>query len=533
MKNRTRDAEASALSPLELLRFAWTQLTSMRTALTLLFVAALAAIPGSLIPQRPVSPIQVAQFIDDNPTLGRIYDALGLFEVYTSPWFSAIYLLLLVSLLGCIIPRIRVYATAVRAQPVATPRNLARLTAYARVPARDDAIRAAEDHLKGRRFRVRRIDEANGVSLSAERGYLREAGNLVFHLSLVVLLVGVAIGVLFGYRGTAIVPVGAGFANTLTQYDELTSGAEFTDVDLSPFSVLVDDFDVRFETGRVNTGQPREFTAHVRVIDEPGAPERAETLEVNHPLEIGGAQVHLLGHGYAPQVTVRDGNGDVAFSGPVVFLPQDGNFTSSGVIKAPDGRPDRLAFEGIFVPTAPVDTPMPRSLFPDVYNPELFLNAFHGPPKQPTGVPENVYSLNTDGLTQYKQANGDLLRFRLKPGERYDLPDGRGTISFDGIQRWVRLQVSYTPGLPLVLGAVLIGVAGLCLSLFIRPRRLWVRVRSDGTVEVAGLDRAEGRTGLAEAVGELGEAVLREDAATRRSDADSASDHDPVPDVAR
>ncbi|HHV22550.1 MAG TPA: cytochrome c biogenesis protein ResB [Propionibacterium sp.] len=506
-----KDADASALSPRELLRFVWTQLTSMRTALTLLFVAALAAIPGSLIPQRPVSPVQVTNFIEDNPTLGRAYDALGLFEVYTSPWFSAIYLLLLVSLLGCIIPRIGVYAKAVRAQPVQTPRNLGRLPAYAKIPARDDAIEAAEAHLKGRHFRVRRIDEPNATSLSAERGYLREAGNLVFHLSLVVLLIGVAIGVLFGYRGTSIVPVGGGFANTLSQYDELTSGAEFTDLDLDPFSVVIDDFVARFETGPVNTGQPLDFIAFARVTDRPGEPEREETITVNHPLEIGGAQVHLLGHGYAPRVTVHDGNGDVAFSGPVVFLPQDGSFTSNGVIKAPDARPDRLAFEGIFVPTAPVDSPMPQSLFPDPFNPELFLNAFHGPPREATGVPENVYSLNKDDLTQYLAEDGDLLRFRLKPGEEFALPDGRGTISFEGWQRWVRLQVSYTPGLPLALGSVLVGVAGLCLSLFIRPRRLWVRVRADGTAEVAGLDRAEGRTGLAESVGELGEAVLLTD----------------------
>ncbi|MDO5499447.1 MAG: cytochrome c biogenesis protein ResB, partial [Propionibacteriaceae bacterium] len=71
--------DASALSPKELLGFVWTQLTSMKTALTLLFVAALAAIPGGLIPQRTVSPVQVSEFITNNPTLGPIYDAIGLF----------------------------------------------------------------------------------------------------------------------------------------------------------------------------------------------------------------------------------------------------------------------------------------------------------------------------------------------------------------------------------------------------------------------------------------------------------------------
>src|SRR3954465_1702294 len=74
------------------LRFLWTQLTSMRTALVLLFALALAAIPGSLIPQRKVSPIRVSDFLTQHPTLGPIYDKLGLFHVFTSPWFSAIYL---------------------------------------------------------------------------------------------------------------------------------------------------------------------------------------------------------------------------------------------------------------------------------------------------------------------------------------------------------------------------------------------------------------------------------------------------------
>lgn len=500
-------SEPVTLGPVALLRFAWTQLTSMRTALTLLFAAAIAAIPGSLIPQRPVSPLQVTEFIADNPRLGAVYDALGLFEVYSSPWFSAIYLLLMVSLIGCIVPRIGVYAKALRAEPGLTPKNLSRLPAYAKVNGTTDALDRAAEHLKAKRFRVRRVTEVGGGSVSAERGYLREAGNLVFHMSLVVMLIGVAVGGLFGYRGTAIVPVGGGFSNTLTQYDDISSGAQFTDRDLQPFSVLIDDFMVLFETGRVNTGQAREYTAHVQVMDGSGR-VRTDVIEVNHPLEVSGTSVHLLGHGYAPRVTVRDGDGNVAFSGPVIFLPQDGNFTSAGVIKVPDARPDRLAFEGIFVPTTAVDNAIPQSLFPDAYNPELFLNAFHGPPREATGKPENVFSLDKTGLTQYTTADGDLLRMKLKVGESFELPDGRGTISYDGWQRWVRLQISYIPGLPWVFGSLTIGVIGLCLSLFVRPRRLWVRQLADGRVEVAGLDRADARTGLGEAVGELAEAVL-------------------------
>ncbi|GAB3712988.1 cytochrome c biogenesis protein ResB [Mariniluteicoccus flavus] len=512
---------AESLSLKEALRFGWTQLTSMRTALTLLFVGALAAIPGSLIPQRPVSPIQVRDFMVQHPNLGWVYDKVGLFEVYTSPWFSAIYLLLLVSLIGCIIPRIGVYAKAARAEPVATPRNLLRLPVSGRAYARDDALDRAEAFLRGRRFRVRRLDEGDGVaSVSAERGYLREAGNLVFHVSLVTLLLGIATGVLLGYRGTSVVLVGQGFSNTLSQYDDISSGASFTDRDLEPFTVLVDRFTVRFETSRVNTGAPREFTANVRVVEKPGAAPRAGTIEVNHPLELGATQVHLLGHGYAPRMTVRDGAGQVAWSGPSIFLPQDGNFTSAGVVNAVDARPERIALEGFFLPTATVDQRGPRSLFPDAFNPELFLTAYHGPPLVETGVPENVYSLNKQGLTQF-QRDGQPLRIRMKPGETLDLPDGRGSVTFDGYERWVKLQISHTPGLWLVLGSLVVGVTGLCLSLFVRPRRVWVRVRPgdavDGTgvrmVEVAGLDRADARAGLDDEVEALAAEVARDDVA--------------------
>jgi cytochrome c biogenesis protein len=488
------------------LRYLWTQLTSMRTALILLFALALAAIPGSLVPQRRISPVRVTDFITEHPTLGPIYDRLGLFNVYTSPWFSAIYLLLFLSLVGCIIPRIGVYARALRARPPKTPRNLARLPAYAsaEIAHNDHEILArAATALRRRRYRV----DVHDDSVAAERGYLREAGNLVFHTSLVFVLIGVAIGTLFGYRGTSVVIVGQGFSNNLTQYDDFSAGARFTDADLLPFSVTVNNFDAKFETGPVQRGAARLFRADVEVIDQPGAAPRREVLEVNKPLSVGGTTVHLIGHGYAPKVTVKDAQGNVAFSGPVVLLPQDGNFSSIGAIKAPDARPERLAFEAFFFPTALLDDQGPRSAFPDALNPALFVNVWFGPPKVETGKPENVYSLDTTGLSQLKEADGEPVRIGLKVGDGVNLPDGKGSIQLDGWVRWVKLQIGDTPGVPIALIALGFAVTGLCLSLFVRPRRVWIRVR-DGApgrsvVEVGGLDRADARAGLTEDVAEL------------------------------
>ncbi len=487
----------------EALRIAWAQLTSMRTALLLLFVLAVVAIPGSLIPQRTTSPLRVRDFARENPDLAVWYDRLGLFDVYGSPWFAAVYLLLFVSLVGCIVPRIRVYARAVRTPPPRTPRNLQRLAASVSgtVSAPSAAVLdAAAAHLRRRRYRV----TTGTDSVSAERGYLREAGNLVFHLSLVVLLSGLAWTSLLGYRGTAVIVERGGFSNTLTQYDELSAGPVFDPSRLEPFTLVLRQFHVRFETGDVQRGAARDFRADVTVTTAGG--ERDADLQVNHPLTIGGTEVHLLGHGYAPVVTVTDASGNIAYSGPVVFLPQDGNFSSSGVIKAPDARPDRMAFEGLFLPTAVVDERGPRSVFPDAFNPELFLNAWHGAPKQEDGTPENVYTLDTEGLTQYTDASGSVTAFRLAPGETFQLPAPGGSIKLDGWQRWVKVQVSQTPGTWLSITAVAFAMIGLCLSLFVRPRRLWLRV-TDGGVEAAGLDKAESRTGLDEEVTALFAAV--------------------------
>lgn len=490
------------------LRWAWATLTSMRTALLLLLLLGVAAIPGSILPQRPVNPFGVSDYLKANPAVGPWLDRLGFFDVFGSVWFAAIYLLLFISLVGCIIPRCVAYAQALQAQPSAVPRRLARFPEHSEgaVPRPSaEVLDAGERHLRQAGYRVAREERG----LSAERGYAREAGNLIFHLSLVVLLSGLAWGSLFSFRGTAIVVEGQAFSNTLTQYDEFHSGVGFSANQLVPFTVALDDFEVQFETGPTQRGAARLFRAHVTVV-RPGQAGAAKLLEVNAPLAIDDTSVHLLGHGYAPVVTVRDGNGDVAFSGPVVFLPQDSNFTSHGVIKAPDARPERLAFEAVFLPSAVADPVNGlTSVFPDAWNPQLLLNAWAGQPKPETGAPENLYVLNTAGLTQLTKLNGDPLRSGLEIGTTFTLPDGRGSVTFDGLRRWTKLQVSATPGGWVVLGSVLVGILGITVSLLVRPRRLFLRVSDSEltVVEVAGVDRVDGRPGLGEAVTRLARAV--------------------------
>ena len=495
-----------ALSPVELTRWAWRQLTSMRTALVLLFLLAVAAVPGSVIPQRSIDAVKVRQWQAAHPALTGVYDRLGLFAVFGSPWFSAVYILLMVSLVGCVLPRLRIYWRAMRAQPPRVPRHLSRLP-ESRTFELDEApevvLARARKVLRRRRYRV---VERDTDALSAEKGYLREAGNLLFHLSVLVVLVGVAVGQLFGFKGGVITVVGEGFSNTLTQYDDFSPGRLFRADRLEPLNFTVDRFNVKWLTRGPQMGQPESFDADLTYRAGPESKKQPDKLEVNHPLSVGGTDVFLVGHGYAPVVTVRGGDGRVAYRGPVVFLPQDSTFKSYGVVKA-DTAPEQLGFEGYFLPTYGFTMGAgPYSQFPDALDPVLSLTPYHGNLGLNDGTPQSVYSLDKRELKPFPSratANPNVL-LKLRVGQTGSLPDGAGSIRFDGVRRWVKLQVSHTPGKEIALGGVLLGILGLMGSLFIRPRRAWVRVRrvpggggdGDGrgrtVVELAGLDRSSG-----------------------------------------
>lgn len=465
------------------LRWAWRQLTSMRVALLLLMLLAVAAVPGTVFPQRAQDPDKVATYLSDHPDLGPLLDRLGFFGVYSSVWFSAIYLLLFVSLVGCILPRSRTHLRAMRGRPPRAPRRFDRFPAQASAEldgAPQEVAARAAAALGGprwwRRFRVDVRDEGRGAwSVAAERGYLRETGNLVFHLALVGLLVSVATGQLLHYRGQAIIVEGRAFANTQSDYDTFESGSGFSASSLEPFSMRLDSFESAFDP---DTLQSRDFTAHV-TITEPGSAGVQEQIKVNHPLDVAGAKVYLQGNGYAPQVTVRDPDGDVTFAGAVPFLPQDTVYTSQGVIKVPDVTSGpQIGLQGVLLPTAEqVADGIYRSVDPQPTDPLLALAVWTGDLGLDDGVPQNVYQLDETGLTQSLDDEGLPVTLYLRPGETVDLPDGLGTLTFDALPRFVALDLRHDPSLAWVLTFALLAFAGLATSLFVPRRRVWLRLR--------------------------------------------------------
>ena len=489
------------------IRFSWRRLTSMPTALLLLLLLALAAVPGSLVPQRSSDPNGVAQYFANNPDLAPILDKFQLFDVYSSAWFSAIYILLFISLIGCVIPRTVQHAKALRSRPPRTPARLERLpSSHTWVAAADadsivDAARAA---LKKSRYRVEPFDGPLRRTLSAERGYARETGNLIFHVALIGVLLSVAIGSTVTYYGQKIIVVGQTFANTLAAYDSFSPGTYFdADSSLTPFALTLDSFDVSYELENVNSvGRVTDYTANVTLTQN--GTSTSHVIKVNDPLNVDGADIYLMGNGYAPVVTVKNAKGDVVFSDPVVFLPQDANLTSLGVIKVPDtGTDTQIGMIGFFYPTQVTLTSGAfSSVFPGPVNPVLTLNVYTGDLGLNDGVSTSVYTLNTDNLTQVAGGKSGVHALSLTPGETVKLPNGLGTVTLDSVPRYISIEVRKDPTQIWVLLFTLLSVGGLLLSLFVPRRRMWVAVEpvdaadpsAGSRVTVAALARGDDPT---------------------------------------
>jgi len=519
--------EAVGIGVLGWLRWGWRQLTSMRIALILLFLLSLAAVPGSLVPQTSASQINVDNFHTNHKLLAPIFDKLQMFDVYGSWWFSAVYLLLFISLLGCIIPRTWQFVGVLRAKPPVAPRHLVRLPVYAtwRTSADADAVLAASDSLlRRRRFRTSR---AAGDSVTSEKGYLREVGNLLFHISLIAMLIAFAVTKLFGGMGTVVVIEGNGFSNNVSMYDDFFPSAFYTANSLDPFSFTLNSFTATYQTSGDQFGTPRTYSANITYQTGDSAKPKTGVIHVNDPLKIGSSNVYLTAHGYAPVVKVTNADGAVIFNGPTVCLPQDANVTSLCAIKIADGyvtktgKTTQLGFSGFFAPTqSPSSASGPQSVFPAMDNPKLFLAIYHGDLGVDSGIPQSVYTLDTSNMTQYKVA-GAPLSVALVPGGGLKLPDG-GTLTFMGTKQWVNFTIAHNPGTSAALISAILAIVGLIGSLFIQRRRIWVRAVTgpDGrtTVEVAGLARSESAR-IAEELADI--ALALQDTAP----ADTPTDH--------
>ncbi|MEJ5997662.1 cytochrome c biogenesis protein ResB [Corynebacterium sp. H130] len=497
-----------------MLKLAWRWLTSMRTALMLLFLLALGAIPGALLPQRSLNESKVDEYIKNNGELAQWYDKLQLFDVFSSHWFTAIYVLLFVSLIGCILPRSWDHYKAWKADPVKAPKNFQRLPHHGAgvvdkpLEQVEEEVRAA---LKGWRVASYTAEEDRDGkrSFAAERGYSRELFNLIFHLGLVGVLATVGAGKMLYYEGQVIVVAGADnseFCNTaVANFDSFRAGTLVDGTGLTPYCVNVNDFSAEY----LPNGQAKMFTSNVDYaagddITKPHSEWDKYTLKVNHPLRIDGDRIYLQGHGFAPRFTVKWPNGETRTQ-MVQFRPDDPTFfLSSGVMRfdPPAGmypdlqerRTKGIAIQGLFAPTAQwtgETGSLLQSAYPAMKDPAVAIDIYRGDAGLDSGRGQSIFTL--DPTLMHTGALQKLERVNLKVGESITLDDGT-VVTFDGANEFANLQISHDPTQFWVLVTTLISLGGLVGSLFVKRRRVWVRLSPSGTgtlIETAGLARTD------------------------------------------
>lgn len=487
-------------------RNTWRALTSMGTALVLLFLLALGAIPGALLPQRSLNAGKVDDYFAEHPRLGPWLDRLQAFDVFASFWFTAIYVLLFISLVGCLAPRTLEHVKSLRAVPVPAPRNLSRLPKHATAQLAGEPAELATtmtSRLRGWR-KVTRTGDDDAVELSAEKGYLREFGNLVFHFALLGLLIAVAVGKLFGYEGNVIVIAdgGPGFCSASpAAFDSFRAGNTVDGTALHPMCVKVDDFGAHY----LPSGQATSYAADIEYQsgdDLTADTWRSYRLSVNHPLRVGGDRVYLQGHGYAPTFTVVFGDGQTRTS-TVQWRPDNSvTLLSSGVTRIdppagmyPDPRQRRaheIAIQGLFAPTEQLDGTLLSSSFPAPNAPAVAVDIYRGDTGLDTGRPQSLFGLDPRLIEQGRLVK--VARVNLGAGESVRLDDG-AEVRFDDAVPFINLQVSHDPGQLWVLLSAATMMAGLVVSLIVRRRRVWIRISPVGpatvSVELGGLARTD------------------------------------------
>src|SRR3990170_2359829 len=474
---------ASSLTLRSSTALAWRTLRSMRTALVLLLLVALAAVAGSLVPQVGVAEARIAAMFRDHPLRARIYDQLGLFDVYGSWWFTLLYVLLLVSLGACLLPRTRALLRNLRTKPPPA-RELEGMRHFAEVAIASDPDRAIVDARRVLRRHLFRVNGANGrPSLAADKGLAREAGSLLFHWSFFLLLVGIVWGKGTGFTGTAVVVEGQRWVEAHSNFDGTVREGRFFGEDHSGVQLQVEEFRATYRP----TGQPEDFVTVAKLHEADGSFVRDVEIRVNEPAELDGVRFYQFGYGWAPVVEVER-DGEPVASGPIVCTqrtPPEGvsrlQVPWDCVLKLPSLRPQvGLAF---------VLWPDSRALYSLLetgaampmltsFAPVMTYTAYEG--DLGLVVPQRSTVLDTSAMRE-------VGRGAIGAGETLDLGDGV-SMRFTDLREYTVLQVSRDRGLWIVLAAAILVLVGLLPALYTSRRKLWITAEADagGTVLKVG-----------------------------------------------
>ncbi len=423
-------------------------LYSKYVGVVVILAMAFATLLGTLLQQVPDSvrldPASYAAWLDQvRPRYGGWTDILallGLFQVFSSWWFRGITVLLALSIIACTthrLPQLIARATKPHLHVSDSLFDHARYRSRFAVPGDADATRTrVAEALRARGYRVL-DDPSDAGSLYADRFRWAPFGTSVAHTGFVVILIGVLVSSLFGFEEPGL-PVTVGQRVAVGHDTGLV-------VEATSFS------DTYYADGR-----PQDYSSDL-VLYRGDRRVAAQTIRVNDPLRFDGVSFHQAYFGISAVLTVKDAAGATLFAGgvPLEYTSSDG-LDAYGSVTVPGSG--RVIYAAVAASGQTASRIKPGQALVEVYE-----NAQASAP------------LATQLLDQGKPAAvaGDTLTFEREA-------------PFTG------LMIKRDPGAPWVWVGSFLTVVGMCLTMFLKHRRVWARVApaaSGATIALAAPER--------------------------------------------
>jgi cytochrome c biogenesis protein len=424
-------------------------LTAVNFAVLQIIVLGLMAVVGMTIRQLPNfafrSPSdyasEMAKLHDryDRPFGTAVVDVLEklqVFHIFSSTWFTAGLLLLILSIVVCTLDRTpRLWRQCADVRVVQPPPffdpNLPDRAALIGVDAD-----AAGEVLRRHHFRVRRADAGVDHFVYGDRNRWTKLATLLTHLGLILFLVAAGVTWKLGDEQGLVIAEG----ESITVQSIGTPG-------------LLLARNLGFDAPGFDTGKPTDFTTDLEIFRD-GQEIARKTIRVNDPLSVDGYTFHQNGFGPAPDIVIRDRTGGILWSGPVPLT--DSNNGSPYDTMAVPGRDVGLAM--------------------------LLLRAPDG-----TGVlrllPYRYSGAASDDTPAFQPL---LPALDLRRGDSATNPNVDFSIELQSFADYTLVIAKKDPGQGIVWLAFGSLISGILITFYLPRRRVWLRFGPERQVSIVG-----------------------------------------------
>ena len=418
----------------------WSFFASVKLAIALLIIIAIASILGTIIPQQDAA----SEFVNRlSPGMASVLDKLQVFDIFHSIWFLGLLLLLSVNLIVCSLNRFPSSWKRFRAISPPDESALFKDLEADRVILTEGKLEGEAEKIEGllkKRFkRVERKDEGDASFLTAEKGRFSYFGVYLIHVSILIIITGMIIGFLFGFE--AYVELAEGESVDTVQ---LKGGKGMKKLD---FAVRCD----RFTIDYYKDGTPKLYQSDLAFLKNDSTMHQSHVL-VNHPATFDGIWFYQANYGKVP-------------SGEAVIMLHKGR-EKAQAIKVSVGKMFDLPGEEGKATVIRMETNLMQM------GPAVKINIAADTGNVQFWVFQNIEQIEEEnpGLTDHVPL--------FNPGVFAPYVFSLAMIQ---TKYFTGLQVARDPGVPVVVAGSLLLVFGFMTVFFYAHRRIWIRIAIQGT----------------------------------------------------